>query len=81
MLWWFVRALFQAVVVHFSCTNDNIAEVDGAAIVVDALILNVLITTTFDTQHFTSVNIIFIWENWLLYLLLTIAANLLPASQ
>jgi phospholipid-translocating ATPase len=40
--------------------------------------LNVLITTTYDTKHFTALNLIFIWGNWLLYIIATILANMIP---
>jgi phospholipid-translocating ATPase len=89
LFWWLIRGIYQAIailiVVHFSCTVDHVNDVDGSAISLDeaqqiaysVLILNVLLTTTYDTKHFTSLNLIFIWGNWLLYLLLTVLANLI----
>ena len=90
MFWWVIRAMFHGIVVviivNGSCTKDNIAQFDGGPICTDEaqqitysiLIMNVLITTSFDTRHFTSLNIIFIWGNWVLYILLASLANVVP---
>jgi hypothetical protein len=64
-----------------------VTDVDGSAIGLDeaqqiaysALILNVSFTTTYDTKYFTSLNLIFIWGNWVIYLLLTVLANLVSS--
>ena len=90
MFWWVVRAIFHGIVivivVNGTCTKDNIAHFDGGPICTDEaqqitysiLIMNVLITTSFDTRHFTSLNIIFIWGNWILYVLFASLANMIP---
>ncbi|OHT06516.1 Phospholipid-transporting ATPase 2 [Tritrichomonas foetus] len=90
IFWWIVKALYQSIVVvlivHFCCTEGTITLSDGSPISLNeiqqvaysSLILNVLFTVAFDTQQFTSLNFIFIWGNWLLYILFTIIANLIP---
>ena len=89
MFWWIMRAIFQAAVVtvvtNYSLGLDAINGYDGNSVGLDeyqqivysSLILNVLFTVVFDTQQFTSLNFIFIWGNWLLYILFTIFANLI----
>lgn len=89
MFWWMIRAVYQAIViiviVNFCFDENTLTPADGTPNIQDesqqvaysALILNVLLTTTFDTQQFTSFNFIFIWGNWFLYILFTIFANLI----
>jgi phospholipid-translocating ATPase len=90
MFWWMVRAVWQGfvilVVVHFSCGVDTFSAIDGSPVGLNEaqqvaysiLILNVSLTTTWETKHFTSLNLIFIWGNWVLYLAATVVANVIP---
>ena len=90
MFWWVFKGLYQAIVivviVHFCIGHDLITLSDGSPISLSEMqqtayssaILNVLFTVTFDTQQFTSLNFIFIWGNWFLYILCTIVANMIP---
>lgn len=89
MFWWIMRAIYQAVVVtvvmNYSLGINAINGFDGSVLSLDefqqiiysTLILNVLFTVIFDTQQFTSMNFVFIWGNWFLYILFTIFANLI----
>lgn len=90
MTCWVIKAIYQSiiivVVVHFSLNLNSIALADGSSIslaeteqtVYSALVLNVLFTATFDTLQFTSLNFIFIWGMWILYIILMIVANISP---
>ena len=87
--WWIIRAIYQAVVIAAIIFNvydsEFINPLDGSPanlaeaqqVMYSALILIVVITTTIDTQNFTSLNFIFIWGNWVLYLLCAAIANLI----
>jgi len=87
VFWWIVRSIFQALVIvginHIVFTSDFMDPLDGTPsnlaevqqVTYSSLILIVLITTTFDTQNFTSLNFIFIWGNWVLYHIITTIAN------
>ncbi|OHT13626.1 phospholipid-translocating P-type ATPase, flippase family protein [Tritrichomonas foetus] len=89
MFWWIMRAIYHAavvvIVINFSLTGNSVNGVDGSPMGLDEVqqvaystcILNVLFTVVFDTQQFTSLNFIFIWGNWFLYVLFTIFANLI----
>jgi magnesium-transporting ATPase (P-type) len=89
LFWWIIRAIYQAVVVSalvFNIfTENNIDAIDGTAsnlsetqqVAYTGLIMIVVITTTIDTQNFTSLNFIFIWGNWVLYLACASIANVI----
>lgn len=90
MTCWVIKAVYQAaiivVIVHFCLNLNSIASADGSSIslaeteqtVYSALVLNVLFTISFNTQQFTSLNFIFIWGIWVLYIILMIVANVSP---
>ena len=87
--WWIIRAIYQAVVISVIIFNvydsEYINPLDGSPanlaeaqqVMYSSLILIVVITTTIDTQNFTSLNFIFIWGNWVLYLFCAAIANLI----
>lgn len=91
--WWIVRALYQGlcilIAVQFSCTSDNLSNVDGIPIsknetqqiAYGILILVVLVTTTFDTKFFTMFHAVFVWGSWPLYIVLTTMINALGISR
>ena len=85
--WWIIRAIYQSlciiIVVNFSFEIDTVS-VDGLPVFLSeyqqiqysCVILIVLVTVSLETKFYTSLNFIFIWGNWLLYILLTFFANL-----
>ena len=86
LFWWIVRGIWQGVmiviVVHFSCTKDTVSY-DGGPICTDEaqqiaysiLIMNVIVTTTYDAKYLTSLNFIFVWGNWVIYVILASIAS------
>ena len=89
LFWWIMRGIWQGVmivlVVHFSCTKETVSY-DGGPMCTDEaqqiaysiLILNVIITTTFDSKSLTSLNFIFVWGNWIIYFVLACLAGTSP---
>jgi len=89
IFWWVIRAIYQAAIIVFLInyifdlsfidpldgTPANLAEAQQTTY--SALILIVSLTTTVDTQNFTSLNFIFIWGNWVLYLICAVIANMI----
>lgn len=89
IFWWIIRSIYQAIVTVIVTFNfytiDHINPLDGTPsnlgeaqqVVYSSLILTVIITTTIDTQNWTSLNLIFIWGNWILYLACAVLANVI----
>lgn len=89
VFWWIIRSIYQVIVICVIAFNafdvEHINSLDGSAanlaesqqIVYSSLILIVVVTTTIDTQNWTSLNFIFIWGNWVIYLLAAVCANMI----
>lgn len=85
--WWIVRSIYHAlcisIIVNFSIEIDSVS-IDGIPIFLSefqqiqysCVILTVLVTVTLETKFYTSLNFIFIWGNWLFYILVTFFASL-----
>ncbi|OHT05140.1 Phospholipid-transporting ATPase 2 [Tritrichomonas foetus] len=87
LAWWYIKGVYQAIILslisfthfnkeYYNNLDGNTASLDEAQqATYSALIFIVVLTVTLDTQHFTVLNLIFIWGNWVLYVFLTTIAN------
>lgn len=84
---WFFRGLYQACILSylsFTLMDKNYYHnADGSPISLDesqqitysAIIFIIILTVALSTKHFTSLNLIFIWGNWVVYIILTVGTN------
>ncbi|OHT00518.1 Phospholipid-transporting ATPase 2 [Tritrichomonas foetus] len=91
--WWYIRAFFQAFSLYSVSAvyvfDPEATNVDGSAYSLDeaqqitfsALILIVILTVTLDSHHMTILNLIFTWGNWIIFILLSVVANLVYSLE
>ncbi|KAK8878560.1 hypothetical protein M9Y10_005340 [Tritrichomonas musculus] len=87
IFWWYMRALFQSIVLYFMSWSifgkTYSSFIDGSSATLDemqqvtfsAMIIIVIITVASESHHATILNLMFTWGDWLLYVTFSLLIN------